>query len=163
MRSVIRNRRSAATLSVAITPMIDVVFLLLVFFLCTASFQIPEEDLTASLLVETDAQGAGSPREAPPLFDEIELTGRQMGAKTLWSVNRGPETAESAALAALLVELARIDRAAPVTIEADEEVPLGAVIRAYDAARSASFAKVRLAASAESIDRSGTASAAPDR
>ena len=37
------------------TPMIDVVFLLLVFFLCTASFEQPEEDLAASLVVQTSS------------------------------------------------------------------------------------------------------------
>ena len=55
------KRRGSAPLAVAMTPMIDVVFLLLVFFLCTATFERPEEDLAASLSVDASATGVGEP------------------------------------------------------------------------------------------------------
>ena len=40
---------------VAMTPMIDVVFQLLIFFICTASFQLAEELLPTSLAITGDA------------------------------------------------------------------------------------------------------------
>ena len=37
---------------VTMTPMIDVVFLLLIFFICTASFQIVEQTLQSGVQLE---------------------------------------------------------------------------------------------------------------
>lgn len=147
MKSSFVQRRRATPLTVAMTPMIDVVFLLLVFFLCTASFQKPEEDLAASLVVETQSAGAGSALDALPRFDEVILAGRRAAGVTIWSVNHGVETDDPATLAELLGEVAAIDPAAPVTIEPAPDVPLEDVVRSYDAARLAGFAAVRLAAS----------------
>ncbi len=152
MRSTIKNRRTAAPITVVMTPMIDVVFLLLVFFLCTSSFQTPEEDLTANLLVETMAEGVGSPLEALPELDELVLLGHQRGDVARWSINGGEEL-DLAALTDRLAAFAEIDRGLPVTIEAGGAVLLGEVVGAYDIARQAGFAEVRLAASADAIGR----------
>lgn len=152
MRSTIKNRRSAAPITVVMTPMIDVVFLLLVFFLCTSSFQTPEEDLTANLLVETAAEGVGSPLESLPELDELLLVGRQTGDEASWSINGGEEL-NAGALSDRLAAFAEIDRGLPVTIEAGPAVRLGEVVAAYDVARRAGFAEVRLAASVDALER----------
>ncbi len=152
MRSTIKNRRTAAPITVVMTPMIDVVFLLLVFFLCTSSFQTPEEDLTANLLVETEAAGVGSPLESLPDLDELVLVGHLMGGSARWSINGGEEL-DARALAERLAAFAEIDRGLPVTIDAGPAVLLGEVVEAYDMARRAGFAEVRLAASADALQR----------
>ena len=151
MKSSFGHHRRATSITVAMTPMIDVVFLLLVFFLCTASFQKSEGDLAASLLVETSEPGAGSPLDAIPLVDEVTITGREFNGITLWTVNQGVETNDPAELVSLLQEIAEIDPGILVTIDPDQSIPLGHVVQAYDAARMAGFATVRLAASIESI------------
>ena len=152
MRSPTAGRRKqTVSLTVAMTPMIDVVFLLLIFFLCTASFQTPEADLAASLLVETSGPGTSDPFESLPQFDELTIVGASRGGTTTWSINQSEPTSDAARIAGLLGELAEIDRTAPVTIEPDGPTPLAEVIRIYDAARLAGFNSVRLAASAESI------------
>lgn len=144
-----RRATSANPLAAAMTPMIDVVFLLLVFFLCTASFDEPEQNLAASLTVASSEAGAGE-AELPEL-DDVTLVGQTVGDRTTWTLNAGRATSDLAELTSLLQQLAAIDRGLPVTIDAGPAVPLGDVVRAYDAARAAGFARVLLTASADAI------------
>ena len=149
MRSPVHRRRIGANpLASAMTPMIDVVFLLLVFFLCTASFEQPEEDLAASLVVETSSAAGGAGEFAlPEALDEVNVTGRLTPGGVVWSVNDGPTVASPAELARLLAQLAAIDRGLPVTIDSGPKVPLADVVQAYDASRVAGFGRVLLMAS----------------
>ncbi|MGL4513925.1 MAG: ExbD/TolR family protein [Lacipirellulaceae bacterium] len=144
------SRRAA--LNVAMTPMIDVVFLLNVFFLVAASFQQREADLAASVVVEAEP-GAGASVLAPPAIDidEVLVAGVRNGERVVWTVGER-QAASRQELTAILREVATIARDLPVTIEAGPDVPLGAVVAAYDAARAAGFDNVRLAASRASIE-----------
>jgi biopolymer transport protein ExbD len=133
------------------TPMIDVVFLLLVFFLVTASFEEPEGRLAANVVVEAKPGAGGSPLDAPPPdLDEVLVVGTREGDGVRWVVGER-RAADAAELATLLRDLAGVARDLPVTIDAGPDVPLGAIVEAYDAARAAGLPKVRLAASADSI------------
>lgn len=130
------------------TPMIDIVFLLLVFFLCTSSFEEPEQNLAASLVVTTQTPGAGVSQEIPPELEDVTILGESRGGVTAWTVNGGRQTADLGELTTLLGQLAAIDRALPVTIDAGQQVPMRDVVGAYDAARAAGFDRVLLAADA---------------
>lgn len=141
-------RTGANPLAAAMTPMIDVVFLLLVFFLCTASFEQPEETLAASLAYRSEASGAGSPDTPRPPLEEIAIVGRRIEGRTVWTVNDGPQAADRGALAQLLADLAAIDPTLPVTVDPGVGVPLGDAVAAYDAARSAGMRRVLLVAAA---------------
>ena len=46
------NKQAEKRRDVTMTPMIDVVFLLLIFFICTASFQIVEQNLPSRIQLE---------------------------------------------------------------------------------------------------------------
>lgn len=152
--------RTPAKLAVAMTPMIDVVFLLLIFFLCTASFQIPEQELAASLLVRNDKPGASATSINLPELDEVYLAGRQQSMSTEWFVNEGPTSYSGEELTSLLRSLAEVDRGLPVTIEPEGTVPLEQVVNAYDAARLAGFEQVQLVAEAASTTASTAANTA---
>lgn len=139
-----RSPAGGNPLATAMMPMIDVVFLLLVFFLCTASFEEPEQNLATSLRVAPLDPGAGTATE-PPELDDVTIVGSSVGAATTWTVNAGRSTADLGELTSLLQQLASIDRGLPVTIDAGPTVPMRDVVGAYDAARSAGFARVLLA------------------
>ncbi|TWT96837.1 Biopolymer transport protein ExbD/TolR [Botrimarina colliarenosi] len=143
-----RRLVGANPIATAMTPMIDVVFLLLVFFLCTASFEEPEQNLAASLIVATETPGAGSASTAQPELEDVTIVGALRGEATTWTVNGGRQTADLSELTALLSQLAAIDRSLPVTIDAGAAVPMRDVVGAYDAARAAGFQRVLLAADA---------------
>ncbi|MEQ8847109.1 biopolymer transporter ExbD [Botrimarina sp.] len=143
---------AANPLAAAMTPMIDVVFLLLVFFLCTASFQEPEENLAASLAYQSADAGSGAGEATRPPLEEIAIAGRRVEGRTLWTVNDGPQAADPATLARLLADLAAIDRSLPVTIDPAAGVPMGDAVAAYDAARAAGLGRVLLVASDAGAD-----------
>lgn len=139
-----RSLTNGNPLATAMMPMIDVVFLLLVFFLCTASFEEPEQNLAASLSIVSLTPGAGADT-TPPELDDVTLVGSSFNGVTTWTVNAGRSTTDEAELAELLRQLATIDRGLPVTIDAGPTVPMRDVVGAYDAARSAGFGRVLLA------------------
>jgi len=130
--------------SVSMTPMIDVVFLLLIFFVCTASFQLPE-----SILPTPISQG-GIAAILPPKLEEVELERilielAQKNDCTEIAVN-GQHCDSFDRLAELLVALASVDSTLPVILDIEGETPLGAAIEVVDRCRLAGFAKIQFAA-----------------
>ena len=128
------------------TPMIDVVFLLLIFFICTASFQIVEELLPTNLLVQGTTVEDASVEELP--LEQIIVRGTRNGAATVWQVNEGIAVPREQ-LTPLLLSLADIDRTLPVVLDVGGNVPLGEMIDVYDACRSVGLEQVQFAASAK--------------
>jgi biopolymer transport protein ExbD len=129
-----------------LTPMIDCVFLLMVYFLWSSSFAVAELSLPGR--ISTSGGGAASARVPPPEadFDNIVIRITTAGGQAAWSMNGAP-LGSLPELAQALAAVARIKRDAPVVLDADGEVPLGDVIDAYDAARLAGLARVQFAAS----------------
>jgi biopolymer transport protein ExbD len=129
------------------TPMIDVVFLLLVFFLWTASFYMAEQilpsrvsALSGSATVVTDQP----PPEAD--FDDVVIRVLWDGDGPAWLVNEQPMR-DLAAVRSTLQAIADVRPDAPVILHPDGDVPLGHVIDLYDAARLEGFDQVQFAAS----------------
>lgn len=129
---------------VMMTPMIDVVFLLLVFFVCTSGFNRPEENLPSNL----SQPGVGGASVAPrPEEDFEEIVVRISVADNSVAYHIGERRIDNEqALRAALAELASIDTSLAVVLDSGPEVPLGAVIDAYDGCRAAGFDKVQFAA-----------------
>jgi len=127
------------------TPMIDVVFLLLIFFLCTASLKILEEVLPSSLVVS--GSGAAEVEVRPEHLDlehvVVKILWRE--GRPAWIVNK-QERASLAEVREVLAAVARIDAELPVVVDPQPEVPLGHVIDVYDLSRLAGFSKVQFAA-----------------
>lgn len=141
----VRQGRKANRLTLTMTPMIDVVFLLLIFFLCTVTFQKPEQDLVANLLLP---DGSNTTVAKLPEIDEVNLVGRRASGRVVWYVNGGVRAYASGELGPLLRSLAEIDSGLPVTIDPADSITLDAVVDVYDQARSAKFDEVRLLADA---------------
>lgn len=139
--------RERGRFDVKMTPMIDVVFLLLIFFVCTASFQQLEEVLPTHLRAETT--GASSAELDPELLeleDVIVKVVRRDG-RTAWVLNEQPY-ATLAELRGVLEQLAAIRADLPVILDVQGQVPIGEVIDVYDVCRLAGFEMVQFAASA---------------
>ena len=148
MRIPSRFASERGRLDVQMTPMIDVVFLLLVFFVWTASFQIVERLLPSSLL----ASGTGAAVETTPEeldFERIVIRLRLVDGRPTWTVNGTP--AESLArVRATLLAVARVQHVRaemPVVIDPGGNVPLGHVIDVFDVARQAGFDTIQFSAS----------------
>jgi len=124
--------------SQTMTPMIDIVFLLLVFFVCVATDQVVEMSLPTEL-----ASGNVSAQETKPQdswVTEIRLhlyrgpgdsgTVVEMNSRILTSF---PEVKST------LKALADVSRESPVLLNVEDDVPLGDVVQVYDSCRSAEF------------------------
>jgi biopolymer transport protein ExbD len=126
------------------TPMIDVVFLLMIFFICTASFQLVEESLPTSLAVSSGTNSQTT-IEREPEFERIVVQAKHVDGKTRWTVNERPCN-DAGEVRQVLKTVAEIDRSLPVIIDVADEVPLGDMIDVYDLSRLEGFEKIQIAA-----------------
>ena len=132
-------------LDVMMTPMIDVVFLLLIFFVCTASFQIAESILPSPLSTAQTSE-LEMQRELQEVELEhvlIEVTRRD---NRLQLTVNSQSCASLQELSALLSALSVIDRTLPVILDIAGETPLVSVIDVYDRCRLAGFEQIQFAA-----------------
>ncbi len=123
------RRRSVLDNSINVTPLIDVVFLLLIFFMVSTTFT-KETHLVIDL-----PEATGKPAEALP--DNIEILVANDGSYSVNGValvNRQAETLVSA-----LRQLGDVDKSIPLVIAADAESSHQAVVTAMDAAGQAGF------------------------
>jgi biopolymer transport protein ExbD len=127
---------------VAMTPMIDVVFQLLIFFICTASFQLSEELLPTSLAV---TGGTAAPSiDIDPESKRIIVRGQRAGGGTRWTINERP-CPTLADVEQMLRAAAATDRTMRVVLDVGGEVPLGDMIDVYDLCRLAQFEQIEFA------------------
>ena len=138
-----------ADLNTAMTPMIDVVFLLLVFFVWTASFQTIEYVLDSQVAAQ---QGTSAPVdtkvEPPSDTEDVLIRIESVAGELVWSVSQRSATS-LADVKERLKRLADVDAGVKVILHPDPEVPLEFVIGAFDAAQLAGFTQVAFAVNAE--------------
>lgn len=142
-----RGRRG--NLKLELTPMIDCVFLLMVYFIWTSSFAIVEDVLPSRLSVAAGTTNQPVDEPPPPEadFDNVVVRILYTGAEPTWTINDTP-VPSLAGVRGQLEAIAGIKRDAPVILHPDPEVELGDVIEVYDVARIVGFDRVQFAASA---------------
>lgn len=118
-----------------LTPLIDVVFLLLIFFMVSTTFK-----RDAELAVELPEASAEPAAQEPNILElVIDAQGRYfLGDKEL--VNRRLETVKQA-----LADAAGEQRDRPLVIRADAQTPHQAVVTAMDAAGQLGFKRLSIA------------------
>lgn len=128
-------RHKKEELSLNLTPLIDVVFLLLIFFMVTTTFT-KESRLTLELPEATGKPGAATTAEM------IEVT---VSATGEFAVNGNPlvntrlDTVKRA-----INEAAQSDTSIPMVITADAQAPHQAVVTAMDAAGQLGFVHLNI-------------------
>ncbi len=147
MRLPDSNARRGRELEIKLTPMIDVVFLLLVFFIWNARLQKLEYVLPSQLSTATGNQETEAVEPPPEAdFDDVVVRIRWLNQQPSWSINDNP-VASLDQLQQRLMTIQRIKTDAPVILHPDRQVPLGHVIDVYDRSRSAGFERIQFAAS----------------
>ncbi|MHB0957822.1 MAG: ExbD/TolR family protein [Pirellulaceae bacterium] len=134
--------------NIQMTPLIDVVFLLMVFFVWTAGFQVAEYMLPSHLLALSGTGVAAQDEPPPPEedFDQVVVRVLWIAGQPAWKINDASvETLRE--VRSRLEGIIAIKRDAPVVLHPDQEVPLGHVIDLYDMARLVGFKKIQFAAS----------------
>ena len=122
------------------TSMIDVVFLLLIFFVCAATGQIRESLLPADLAAGSAASTVTVERPQP--VDEVWIY-LSVGADSqpVMKLN-GTEYESFDALKETLLALAEVSPECPVVLDIAPDVDAGQMIRVYDTCRAARFTSI---------------------
>ena len=144
MRRPQTYRSERGRLEANMTPMIDVIFNLLIFFVCTVSFQPPEEVLPTFL----SSLGAVTDVPRPPEmqdFDDVVVKVYARDATIAWEINR-QHYGTLAQVRDVLLAIAGVKNDLPVIIDAEGDIPLGSVIDLYDLCRLTGFQKIQFAA-----------------
>jgi biopolymer transport protein ExbD len=144
MRTAYSDPSKSASVDSMMTPMIDVVFLLLVFFLSTSSFQKLEKALPSATAAAPDAQTQGNATEqelAKNLSDLSDVVIRirlpkEPSTQVLEYTVNGDPAASLAELTNRVSQLVRVQPNVPIVIDPEDNVPAGEAIRVYDIARA---------------------------
>ena len=140
-----RSRDRVNDLDSTMTPMIDVVFLLLIFFVWTAGTQVVEYLVQNRLSAPMGNQPSRITDPTPEQdFDQVVIRLRWDDGLPDWSINDQP-LASMDDVTRTLQTLADINSTAPIVIHPDPPVPLGYVIQLYDESRLAGFSKISFA------------------
>ena len=128
------SRRNRESLELNITPLIDVVFLLLIFFMVSTTFSretqllidLPESSIDAKLVEEV-----------------VDISISKRGSI---AVNqRLIYDADLESLISAITEVSGTKNTVPIVIRADAETPHQSVIMAMDAAGRLGFTKIKIA------------------
>ena len=136
------RRRPREELDLNLTPLIDVVFLLLIFFMVSTTFQKESE-----ISLQLPRASTEPPEEAVP--DRLEVVIDATG--TFYVNDQELLKSDIESLQAALYELAGGDRDRPVTIRADAQTPHQAFVTAMDAAARLGMLRLSIATS-RSVD-----------
>ena len=130
------------------TPMIDVVFLLLIFFISASANQIREFLLPTELATGSIESTETEPQEKP--LGEVWLKLKRLDDQTIVELN-DREYAQFDQLKQTLTELAALAPEIPVILDINEDVPLGEMIRTYDTCLAAGFQSINFATDASKV------------
>lgn len=128
------------------TPMIDVVFLLLIFFVCASIGQIRESTLPTPLAAGSIE--AVDAVEAPEPLGEVwvKLSRRDAGEGVVTTAEVNNQLYDDwDRLRSTLRELASVAPEIPVILDIDHGVPVGDFVDILDTCRSAGFDNVQFA------------------
>jgi biopolymer transport protein ExbD len=148
-------KKSSALGKLNLTPMIDVVFLLLIFFVCASVGRIRESLMSIDLTRGEVESAQVVPPEPPPVEAAdvwLRLYPSPAGDRTLVEMNRH-EFADLGPLETALRELGELSPESPVVLDIDPDVPAGDVIRVDDACRAAGFQQINYAADPQRLKK----------
>jgi biopolymer transport protein ExbD len=139
MKTVFSNNGSRPSVDSMLTPMIDVVFLLLIFFLTTSSFQRLEKQLPSASAMPPQQSKQGVSQEpvlpeANDFNDIIIKIGNRNGA--LEYKLQDAVVADIAQLESRLIAILKIRNDVPIIIDPENSVASGEAIRVYDMIRN---------------------------
>ena len=145
MRTSYSSGSQRASVDSMMTPMIDVVFLLLVFFLATSSFQQLEKELpsAAASAPEKEQQGVGTDANSTKVLTDlsdmvvkIQSSKKELQPDSVSYQFNGEPMNSLEQLTDRMKRLIRLRSDVPIVIDPNDDVPAGEAIRVYDIARS---------------------------
>jgi len=140
MKSKLPRRKPA---EFPLTPMIDVIFLLLVFFVCTSNFN-PLENI---LPMDTSIPGSVTAEMLlpEPIDLDVVLVKISFDRQPHWQIE-GNQCSSLQEVQGVLQAMRDLKQDIPVILESADNVPMGMVIDVYDVCRRVGLLHVQFAA-----------------
>lgn len=141
------SQRPRRPIEIMMTPMIDVIFLLLVFFLATSSFQIVEQLMPSNVSKLSPAAGAGEsppPEASDDVLEQVVVKLEYAESGAIAKLN-GVALAQLTDLRQRLLTMSGVRANVPVIIDPEPLVQAADVVTVYDWARQAGLTRVYLA------------------
>lgn len=148
MRRPPYHRDERGRLDVKMTPMIDVIFLLLIFFVCTASFQAAEQVLPTNLSLPGTMDSEVQVDLEWEDLERIVVKILRRDGRATWQIN-DRDYLRLEEVRAVLTAAAAVKTDLPVILDVDGDVPLEDVIDVYDLCRQIGLETIQFAASVE--------------
>jgi biopolymer transport protein ExbD len=149
MKTNYSNPRGRTSLDSMMTPMIDVVFLLLVFFLTTSSFQRLEKLLPSSVSAKSDST-LGESKESPPSPPQedihdcvIKLKAQGNQIEYQWN---GLVVASLQEIQERLAAILKVRADVPIIVDPEDGILAGDALRVYDIAKRSGASSVYMVA-----------------
>lgn len=143
MRIPASRERNLSFDQTAMTPLIDIVFQLLIFFVCASTGHLRE------FLLPTDLAGGGTQTEAPQRPDapvsQVWIRLKIDGDATVTEIE-GTTYERGDDVRSILRALAEAAGDVPLILDIAGDVPLGDVIELVDLCRSSGFQSINFAA-----------------
>ena len=149
MKTSYSNPRGRTSLDSMMTPMIDVVFLLLVFFLTTASFQRLEKLLPSSVSAKSDTT-LGQSQDTPPSPPQEDIHDcviklKNQGDQIEYQWN-GLVVASLQEIQERLAAILKVRADIPIIVDPEDSILAGDALRVYDTAKRAGATAVYMVA-----------------
>ena len=149
MKTNYSNPRGRTSLDSMMTPMIDVVFLLLVFFLTTASFQRLEKLLPSSVSAQSDTT-LGESKDTPPSPPQEDIHDcvikiKAQGDQIEYQWN-GLVVTSLQDIQERLVAILNVRADVPIIVDPEDSILAGDALRVYDTAKRAGATAVYMVA-----------------
>ncbi len=138
------------------TPMIDVVFLLLIFFICASAAYVVEHQLPIPLASGASNSDKAKAAEQPlgnVWLKLIRETDDENRLTTTFLLN-GRRYVDQKQLATVVRELAEVAPEMPVILDIDKTVPMQDVVDVYDLCRRARFHQIRFSLDPATVNKS---------
>ncbi len=131
------------------TPMIDVIFQLIIFFLATSSFQSPEEVLPTNMSLPGNTSRAVKVDPLEEDLDEVVVKVLWRDGEPRWEINQR-QYEQLSQVEGVLSAVAGFQADLPVRLDVEGVVPMENVIDVYDLCRRIGLERIQFAASAGS-------------
>ena len=132
----IAGRKSADDAKIDLTPMLDVVFILLIFFVVTATF-LSETAISAD-------SSDNNENETPPEDDDLKNILFEIGPNNEIILNGNPRPVIPTQVRANIDQLKAENPAASVIIQPNYDSDVSAMVMIMDAARQAGMANISI-------------------
>lgn len=147
MRIPSRHNNDRQSMELPMTPMIDVIFQLIIFFLATSSFQSPEEVLPTNMSLPGSTSQTVKIDPLEQDLDEVVVKVMWREGRPWWVVNQR-EYGQLSQVEDVLSAVAGFQADLPVRLDVEGVVPMENVIDVYDLCRRIGLERIQFAADA---------------